>query len=50
MNSDNEIMMEVLKEDEAEATAHLHRWNIGFAFLMQIRSTPGWLALRLLRG
>jgi hypothetical protein len=37
MDSDDEIMMEVLQDDEAEATTHLHRWNMGFAFLMQLR-------------
>jgi hypothetical protein len=30
-------MMEVLQEDEAEAAAHLQRWNMGFAFLQQLR-------------
>jgi hypothetical protein len=30
-------MMEVLQEDEAEAAAHLQRWNMGFAFLLQLR-------------
>jgi hypothetical protein len=30
-------MMEVLQEDEAEAAAHLHRWNMGFAIQLQLR-------------
>jgi hypothetical protein len=30
-------MMEVLQEDKAEAAAHLQRWNMGFAFLLQLR-------------
>jgi hypothetical protein len=36
MDSDDAIMMEVLQEDEAEAVAHLQRWNMGFAFLLQL--------------
>jgi hypothetical protein len=30
-------MMEILQEDEAEAAAHLQRWNMGFAVLLQLR-------------
>jgi hypothetical protein len=37
MDSDDEIMMEVLQEDEVEAAAHLQCWPMGFAFLMQLR-------------
>jgi hypothetical protein len=37
MDSDDELMMEVLQEDEAEAAAHLQRWNMGFSFLLQFR-------------
>jgi hypothetical protein len=37
MDSDDELMMEVLQEDEAEAAAHLQRWNMGFAVLLQLR-------------
>jgi hypothetical protein len=37
MDSDNELMMELMQEDEAEAAAHLQRWNMGFAFLLQLR-------------
>jgi hypothetical protein len=37
MDSDDELMMEVMQEDEAEAAAHLQRWNMGFAFLLQLR-------------
>jgi hypothetical protein len=37
MDSNDELMMEVLQEDEAEATAHLQRWNMGFAFLLQLQ-------------
>jgi hypothetical protein len=36
MDSDDELMMEVMQEDEAEAAAHLQRWNMGFAFLLQL--------------
>jgi hypothetical protein len=36
MDSDDELMMEVLPEDEAAAAAHLQRWNMGFAFLLQL--------------
>jgi hypothetical protein len=36
MDSDDELMMEVIQEDEAEAAAHLHRWNMGFAVLFQL--------------
>jgi hypothetical protein len=34
MDNDNELMMEDMQEDEAEASAHLQRWNMGFAFLL----------------
>jgi hypothetical protein len=37
MDSDDELMMEVLQDDEAEAAAHLQRWNMGFAVLPQLR-------------
>jgi hypothetical protein len=37
MGSNDELMMEVLQENEAEATAHLQRWNMGFAFLLRLR-------------
>jgi hypothetical protein len=37
MDRDDELMMEVLQEDEAEAAAHLHHWNMGFTFLLQLR-------------
>jgi hypothetical protein len=37
MDSDDELMMEVMQEDEAEAAAHLQRWNMGFAVLLQLR-------------
>jgi hypothetical protein len=37
MDSDDELMMEVLQENEAEAAAQLQRWNMGFAFLRQLR-------------
>jgi hypothetical protein len=37
MDSNDELMMEVLQEDEAEAATHLQRWNMGFAFLLQLR-------------
>jgi hypothetical protein len=37
MDSDDELMMEVLQEDEAEAAAHPQRWNMGFAVLLQFR-------------
>jgi hypothetical protein len=37
MDSDDELMMEVMQEDEVEAVAHLQRWNMGFAFLLQLR-------------
>jgi hypothetical protein len=30
-------MMEVLQEDEAEAAAHLQRWNMGFVLFLQLR-------------
>jgi hypothetical protein len=36
MDSDDELMMEVIEEDEAEAAAHLQHWNMGFAFLLQL--------------
>jgi hypothetical protein len=36
MDSDEEIMMEVLQEDEAEAAAYQQRWNMGSAFLLQL--------------
>jgi hypothetical protein len=35
--SDDEIMMEGLQEDEAEAAAYLQSWNMGFAFLLQLQ-------------
>jgi hypothetical protein len=31
MDNDDELVMEVMQEDEAEAAAHLQRWNMGFA-------------------
>jgi hypothetical protein len=37
VDSDDELMMEVLQEDEVEAVAQLQRWNMGFAFLLQLR-------------
>jgi hypothetical protein len=37
VDSDDELMMEVMQEDKAEAAAHLQRWNMGFAFLLQLR-------------
>jgi hypothetical protein len=37
MDSDDKLMMEVMQEDEAEAAAHLQRWNMGSAFLFQLR-------------
>jgi hypothetical protein len=37
MYSDDEIMMEGLQEDEAEAAAYLQRWNMGFALLLQLQ-------------
>jgi hypothetical protein len=37
MDSDDELMMEVIQEDEAEAAAHLQRWNMEFAVLLQLR-------------
>jgi hypothetical protein len=37
MDSNDKLMMEVLQEDDAEAVAHLQRWNMGFAFLLQLR-------------
>jgi hypothetical protein len=37
MDSDDELMMEVMQEDEAEAAAHLQRWNMGFTVLLQLR-------------
>jgi hypothetical protein len=36
MDSDEEIMIELLQEDEAEATAHQQCWYMGFAFLLQV--------------
>jgi hypothetical protein len=47
MDNDEEIMMEVLQEDEAEAAAHLQCCNMGFAFLLQVRQhlnnvVPRW--------
>jgi hypothetical protein len=47
MNSDKEIMMEVLQEDEAEAAAHLQHWNLGFAFLLQVRQQLNGAVSRL---
>jgi hypothetical protein len=35
MDSDDELVMEVMQVDEVEAVAHLQRWNMGFAFLLQ---------------
>jgi hypothetical protein len=37
MDIGDEIMMEVLQEDEAEAVFHLKSWNMGFAFLLQLQ-------------
>jgi hypothetical protein len=37
MGSDDELMMEVMQGDEAEAVAYLRRWNMGFAVLLQLR-------------
>jgi hypothetical protein len=37
MDSDDELMMEVMREDEAKAAAHLQRWNMGFVVLLQLR-------------
>jgi hypothetical protein len=37
MDSDDKLMMEVMQQDEAEAAAHLHRWNMGFTVLLQLR-------------
>jgi hypothetical protein len=37
MDSDGELMMEVLQEDEAKAAPQLQRWNMGFVFLQQLR-------------
>jgi hypothetical protein len=37
MDSDKEIMMELLQEDEVEAAAHQQCWNMGFAFLLQVQ-------------
>jgi hypothetical protein len=47
MDSDDEIMMEMLQEDEAKAAAHLERSNMGFAFLCKSGSSsttlfPAW--------
>jgi hypothetical protein len=36
MDSDDDLMMEVLQEDEAEAAAQLQRWNMGFVFPLQL--------------
>jgi hypothetical protein len=35
MDSDDEIMMEVLQD--AEEATHLQHWNVGFPFLLQLR-------------
>jgi hypothetical protein len=37
MDSDDELMMEVMQEDEAEAATHLQCSNMGFTFLLQLR-------------
>jgi hypothetical protein len=37
MDSDDELMTEVLQDDEAEAATHLQCWNMCFAFLLQLR-------------
>jgi hypothetical protein len=37
MDSDDELTMEVMQEDEAEAAAHLQHWNMEFAVLLQLR-------------
>jgi hypothetical protein len=37
MDSDDELMMQVMQEDEDEAAANLQRWNMGFAVLVQLR-------------
>jgi hypothetical protein len=37
MDSDDKLMMEVMQQDEAEAAAHLQRWNMGFTVLLQLR-------------
>jgi hypothetical protein len=34
IDSNDELMMEVMQEDETEAAAHLQRWNMGFAVLL----------------
>jgi hypothetical protein len=39
MDSDKEIMMELLQEDEVEAVAHQQCWNMGFAFLLSSSTT-----------
>jgi hypothetical protein len=36
MDNNDELMMEVMQEDEAEAAAPLQRWNMGFAVLLQL--------------
>jgi hypothetical protein len=37
MDSNDELMMEVMQEDEAEAAANLQCWNMEFAVLLQLR-------------
>jgi hypothetical protein len=37
IDSDDELMMEVMQEDDAEAAAHLQHWNMWFAVLLQLR-------------
>jgi hypothetical protein len=37
LDSNDELMMEVMQEDEAKAAAHLQCWNMGFAVLLQLR-------------
>jgi hypothetical protein len=37
MDSDDELMMEVLQEDDAEAVTQLQHWNMGFVFLLQLQ-------------
>jgi hypothetical protein len=37
MDNDDELMIEVPQEDEAEAAVHLQRWNMGFTFILQLR-------------
>jgi hypothetical protein len=37
MDSDEEIMMELIQQDEAEAAAHMQNCTLGMAMLLQIR-------------